>query len=239
VSSEAADLPAPKARTGRPRADARQVVGDPREEIVAVASRLFARKGVAGTTMSEIAHGAGLRQSSVYYYFRDKEAILGEILGSVNRAILDELERIQAAGGPPALRLYKLIRHDARTICAFPFDINEVYRLAALQDERFRGFWSERDSLNEAVEGIIAEGIAAGELIDTDPRLAALVVLSNDEGTQNWFRPFGDLGQTGSESYDADSVATFLADMALGALLRDRRRLPALRHAARGTSPQG
>jgi TetR/AcrR family transcriptional regulator len=223
---------APKIRTGRPRADARPVVGDPREEIVAVASRLFARGGVAGTTMSAIARGAGLRQSSVYYYFRDKEAILEEILGRVNRAILDELEKIEARGGSPALRLYRLIRHDARTICAFPFDINEVYRLSALQEERFRGFWDERDSLNTAVERMVAEGVAAEEFIDVDPRLAALVLLSNDEGTQNWFRPPGALGQTGSDVYDADAVATFLADLALGSLLRDRRRLPALRREA-------
>ena len=49
-------------------------------EIVAVASRLFARQGVAATRMSDIADGAGLKQSSIYYYFRGKEEILGEIV---------------------------------------------------------------------------------------------------------------------------------------------------------------
>ena len=179
-----------------------------------------------------------LRQSSLYYYFRDKEAILEEILGSVSRAILDELERIDADGGSAALRLYRLIRHDARTICAFPFDINEVYRLAALQDERFRGFWSERDALTDGVERLVAEGIAAGELIDLDPRLTALILLSNDEGTQNWFRPLGELGQKESDAYDADRVAGFTADLALGALLRDRRRLASLRSEALARAPE-
>src|SRR5687768_4973329 len=99
-----------RTRTGRPRADSRPLDREPREEIVAVASRLFAERGVAATTMSEIARRSGLRQSSVYYYFRDKEAILEEIVGGVNRAILDELARIHRDGGPAALRLYRAIR---------------------------------------------------------------------------------------------------------------------------------
>ena len=219
-------------RTGRPRADGRTLEGEPRDEIVAVASRLFAERGVAGTTMSEIARRSGLRQSSVYYYFRDKEAILGEIVASVNRVILDHLARVNADGGSPALRLYRLIRFDARQMCRFPFDINEIYRLSALQDERFAGFWSERQELNDAVEALVRDGIASGELREVDPRLTALVLLSNDEGTQNWQRPVGTFRQHGGEDYDADQIATFVADLALAALLRDRGRLASLRRRA-------
>lgn len=223
---------APRPRTGRPRAAGRTSDGDPRDEIVAVASRLFAERGVGGTTMSEIARRSGLRQSSVYYYFRDKEAILGEIVASVNRVILDHLERVNADGGTAALRLYRLIRFDARQMCRFPFDINEIYRLSALQDERFAGFWSERQELNEAVAALVAEGVAEGQLAETDPRLTALVLLSNDEGTQNWKRPVGAFRQEGAEHYDDDQIATFVADLAMRALLRDRGRLAAIRRRA-------
>ena len=68
--------PAQRRRPGRPRANRRARVGDPRQEILTVASRLFAEQGVGGTTMSEIAGAAGLQQPSVYYYFSSKEAIL-------------------------------------------------------------------------------------------------------------------------------------------------------------------
>ena len=219
----------PRPRTGRPRADGRPLEREPREEIVAVASRLFAERGVAGTTMSEIARRSGLRQSSVYYYFRDKEAILGEILGNVNRAILDQLARINAQGGSPALRLYRLIRRDVLQLCAFPYDINEISRLSALQEEGFASFWRERRALNHAVEEIVREGIAAAELLEVDPRLAALTLLANDEATQNWHRPVGALGQLEDEGYEPERIATFLADLAVGGLLRDRSRLEAVR----------
>lgn len=228
---------APRPRTGRPRADDRLLEREPREEIVAVASRLFAERGVAGTTMSEIARRSGLRQSSVYYYFRDKEAILEEILGSVNRVILDQFARVNAEGGPPALRLYRLIRLDVLQLCAFPYDINEISRLSALQEERFARFWQERRALNRAVEALVREGVAAGELVDVDPRLAALTLLANDEATQNWHRPVGALGQLEGDGYEPEQVATFSADLAVAGLLRDRARLAALRSGARERDP--
>ncbi len=227
----------PRPRTGRPRADDRPLEREPREEIVAVASRLFAERGVAGTTMSEIARRSGLRQSSVYYYFRDKEAILEEILGSVNRVILDQLTRVNAEGGAPALRLYRLIRLDVLQLCAFPYDINEISRLSALQEERFARFWQERRALNRAVEQLVREGIAAGELVEVDPRLAALTLLANDEATQNWHRPVGALGQLEDDGYEPEQVATFSADLAVGGLLRERERLAALRSEATARDP--
>ena len=202
-----------------------------------MASRLFAERGVAATTMSEIARRSGLGQSSVYYYYRDKEAILGEIVGSVNRVILDQVARVNAEPGSAALRLYRLVRFDARQMCLFPFDINEIYRLSALQDERFAGFWAEREELTQAVERLVRTGTADGELIETDARLAALVMLSNDEGTQNWFRPVGAFRQVGGERYDPEQIATFVADLALGALLRDRGDLAELSTTTRALDP--
>jgi TetR/AcrR family transcriptional regulator len=237
MSDGAAPQDEPRSRTGRPRADGRPLEREPREEVVAVASRLFAERGVAGTTMSEIARRSGLRQSSVYYYFRDKEAILEEILASVNRVILDQLARVNAEGGSPALRLYRLIRLDVHQLCAFPYDINEISRLSALQEERFAPFWRERRALNRAVEELVREGVAGGELVDIDPRLAALTLLANDEATQNWHRPVGALGQLEDDGYEPEQIATFLADLAVGGLLADRARLGALGAEARSRDP--
>ena len=236
MSGERAPVSA-RQRTGRPRADARPLEREPREEIVAVASRLFAERGVAATTMSEIARRSGLRQSSVYYYFRDKEQILEEILASVNRVVLDHLARVNAEGGSPALRLYRLVRLDVLQICAFPYDINEIYRLSTLQEERFQRFWAERRELNRQVAALVAEGVREGELAAVDPRLAALTLLANDEATQNWHRPVGTLRQLEDEDYTPAEIAEFMADLALGALVADRRRLPAIRGEARRRDP--
>jgi TetR/AcrR family transcriptional regulator len=181
---------------------------------VAVASRLFADKGVDAVTMAEIAEGAGLGQSSIYYWFASKADILANILESVNRVPLAIVERELAAEGPVADRLHRLLREDVLTLCGFPFDINEIHRLATRQPEAFAGYWEERHRLDEDLARLIAEGVANGELRDVDPGLTARMLLATDEATQNLVRPV-----EGAETYDAEALADHVADSALRSLL--------------------
>ena len=119
-------------RAGRPRRSVRPTAdSDPRREILAAASHLFAERGVAGTTMAEIARRSGLQQPSLYYYFRSKGQLLDEIVGEANRAPLELVERVRASGGSPAVQLYRIIRADVAALCALPYDLNEIHRLAA------------------------------------------------------------------------------------------------------------
>src|SRR5215207_8795762 len=125
-----ADAAAPR-RRGRPRSRVRAGTDDdPREAIVAAASALFAAHGVEGVTMAQIAEGSGLQQSSIYYWFRSKSDILASILERVNRLPLEIVERERAAEGPVAERLLRVVRQDVLALCGFPFDINEIHRLA-------------------------------------------------------------------------------------------------------------
>jgi AcrR family transcriptional regulator len=211
---------------------------------VAVASRLFAGKGVSETTMAEIADGAGLQQSSLYYYFRSRDAILEEILGTVNRVPLEFVERLKLDGGPAAVRLYRLIRFDVAALSDFPFDINEVHRLASRQPEGFDVYWEERQRLNDEVEALIADGVAGGEFLPVDPRLTAMTLLANDEAVQHWNRgqrrlanradpgPGADGG--GAGDYTPAEIGLFLADLALRGLLARPARLDTVRRTALG-----
>lgn len=194
-------------RRGRPRARQAQAGGpDPREQIVAAASDLFASRGVDEVTMAQIAEAAGLQQSSIYYWFRSKSDVVGSILERVNRIPLAIVERELQADGPVAVRLHRLVREDVLALCAFPFDINEVHRLATRAPDDFPGYWEERRRLDEQVEALVAEGVANGELRAVDARLAARSLLAADEATQHWFRPEGSAGYTAEQV--ADHVAT-------------------------------
>lgn len=52
-------------------------------EIVAAAARAFARRGLYGTTMEEIASEAGYGTSSLYTYFKGKDEIIRALFGAV------------------------------------------------------------------------------------------------------------------------------------------------------------
>lgn len=202
-------------RRGRPRARDREGHDDPREAIVEAASALFAAHGVEGVTMAQIAERSGLQQSSIYYWFKSKSEILASILERVNVVPLAIVERERAAEGPVAERLHRVVREDVLTLCGFPFDINEIHRLARRAPDDFAAYWEERGRLDAEVEALVAEGVASGELRRVDPRLAARTLLATDEGTQNWARPLDGSGFT------AEEIAAHVADVAVRSLLAD------------------
>lgn len=224
ATPEGTSRPAPR-RPGRPRARPRQNdESDVRGDIVRAAAELFGERGVNAVTMAEIAERAGLQQPSLYYYFRSKLDVLRHILADVNRVPLSIVEAARRAEGPVAVRLFRLVYQDVLALCAFPFDINEVHRLSAQNPAEFERYWVERQHLNDEVEALITEGIAAGELREVDPRLAALMVLANDEATQNWFRPVAGRRLAGRSDpalgdYSAEEIADQTAEAALRHLL--------------------
>lgn len=211
-------------RAGRPRADARPVVGDPTDEILAAASRLIGELGVGGTAMSRIAQEVGLRQSSLYYYFRRKEQILAALVARANVVPLELITKIAHDGGRPAVQIYRFVRSDVAALCDLPFDINDIHRIAMRGRVEFATYWDERASLERQLGKIIRRGMAERELRKVDPRLTALTVLANDEGVQNWFR----LGSR----WRPHVVGRELADLVVAGLLVDPTRLDAVRAAA-------
>jgi AcrR family transcriptional regulator len=207
--------------------------GDPRDEILAVASRLFTELGVHGTTMAEIARRSNLQQSSVYYYFANKERVLEAVVAEANRGPLELVTRIRKDGGSPAVQLYRIIRADVVALSALPYDLNELHRVAARDRETFARYWRERRRLESAVADVIHAGVVAGELRAVDTELTSLTLLSNDEATQNWLRndPRRNRGQA-SAARDAYAVGTYLADLTVRGLLASPRDLERVRRRA-------
>lgn len=206
----------PLRRRGRPRSRPDpDGADDPRAGIVAAAGALFAAHGIDGVTMAQIAEASGLQQSSIYYWFRSKSDVLGSILDQVNRVPLEIVEEARRSDGPVALRLHRVVVQDVLALSGFPFDINEIHRLAAREPESFTGYWEERSRLDEEVEALVAEGVEAGELQPVDTRLAARTLLAADEATQHWFRT-----ETRGD-YTADVIAQHVADVGVRGLMVD------------------
>jgi TetR/AcrR family transcriptional regulator len=204
-------------RAGRPRRDGRVVLGDPTHEVLRAASLLFAEHGVGGTTMSRIAVASGLRQSSLYYYFRSRDEIIAALMARANVVPLDLVDRIAHDSDSIPAKLFRFVACDVEALCALPFDINEVHRIAARDRERFAQYWKERARLQRKIATFIRKGIEAGDLRKVDAPLTALTIMSNDEGVQNWFR----LGTRRR----APEIARSVAELTVSGLLADGVRL--------------
>lgn len=60
--------------------DNEQIRAARREELLAAAAKVFARKGFAATRVSDLAQAAGLSHGLVYHYFPSKDAVYAAIL---------------------------------------------------------------------------------------------------------------------------------------------------------------
>jgi TetR/AcrR family transcriptional regulator len=224
AASPAEQGAAGRRRIGRPRHDPRPVVGDPTDEILGTAARLFGEFGVTGTTMSRIATEVGLKQSSLYHYFHSRDEVVAALMARANVVPLELVAGVTATDDPVPVQLHRFVKGDVEALCALPFDINEVHRIAARDVERFADYWADRRRLERALSALVRRGVDAGDLRPVNPRLTALTIMANDEGVQNWFR-------LGSSTTPAQA-ARHLADQTVAGLLPDLGRLAAIVDAA-------
>ncbi len=65
-----------------------------RNKIIVAASELFSLKGFKATTMSDIAAHVGLTKAALYYFFDNKEALYGAIVGEALGEACDRLAEV-------------------------------------------------------------------------------------------------------------------------------------------------
>ena len=90
---------------GSPPTGAARVRGGRREEIVAAAAGLFARRGFHGVSIDDIGAAAGMSGPGIYRHFPGKESVLSEMLLGISGRLLEEGSRraIDAPDAPAAL----------------------------------------------------------------------------------------------------------------------------------------
>ena len=147
-----------------------------RAQILAAASRVFARQGFHRTTVREIAREAGLADGTIYLYFASKRELLLALLGQLGR--VDERPADFAAMAGVDARTFL----DAYLRRRFA-DLGEWRQLFAavipevLADADLRAAQIEQATpAFEAAEAELARRMEAGELPRRDPALATRVV---------------------------------------------------------------
>jgi AcrR family transcriptional regulator len=88
---------------------AHKPIGSAQRQLMEVACRLFAERGVDGVTVREIAAAAGQKNSTaVGYHFGSKEGLIRHVVVEGARVIDDSrnrlVDRLEAAGGPGSVR---------------------------------------------------------------------------------------------------------------------------------------
>lgn len=147
-----------------------------RERIATVARDVVGEEGWQGAQIALIAARAGVATGSVYRYFESKTALYAQVLDMVSRQEVEVLREIVEGEGPAAERL-------ATAIKAFMRRSIKSRRLAyALIAEPCE---PEIDAVRLKYRAVIAEqfarvirdGMASGEFIEVDQKVAASCVV--------------------------------------------------------------
>jgi AcrR family transcriptional regulator len=181
-----------------------------REEILALATQIFADKGYASTTVREIADSAGILSGSLYHHFDSKESMLDEIM----RAFLDYTVaryRETIAAGGDVLDVLRALVHDAFTAlganpAALAVMINEFNFL--LQFPRFAYLREGAEETERLWSEVIAQGMRTGVIrSDIEPRMVYRFMRDTIWISVRWYQPDG--------KYHPDQIADFYLDVLL------------------------
>ncbi|WP_330238439.1 TetR/AcrR family transcriptional regulator [Streptomyces sp. NBC_00525] len=154
-----------------------------RQRLYEAAVTLIAEKGFSATTVDEIADRAGVAKGTVYYNFKSKTELFEELLrhgvGLLTASLRTAAEETAARGGSRVEALDAMIRAGLVFIDRYPA-FTQLYVAELWRTNRA---WQStllvvRREAVAVVEGVIEEGVAAGELseeIDVPLTAAALV----------------------------------------------------------------
>src|SRR3977135_3218070 len=133
-----------------------------RVDILKSAAAAFRRLGYHGATVEQIAAALHMKKGNLYYYFKNKEAILF----ACHQYSLDELirllEAVEQSGLPADEKLRRLIVAFVHTILDELHGTALFLDLEALSPAHLKAVIARRDAFDKGVRRVIEEGMAGG-----------------------------------------------------------------------------
>ena len=148
-----------------------------REKIVDAARRLIARKGLANTTMNDVAESSGVGRRTLYNYFDSKDELYYAVVESELSRLSETMAKVVNLNISPEEKIIKLIftRLDA---------VKEiVFRNGTLRANFFRDIWTVekvRKNFDETeiniFKKVLTEGVEKGDFYVEDLELTAQIL---------------------------------------------------------------
>lgn len=170
---------------------------DRRGELLDIAARLFAERGMRATTVRDIADAAGILSGSLYHHFDSKESMVDEILRRFLDALFDRYREIVARDLGPRGTLEAIVIASFQALdehhAAVAIYQNEARRLA--EQPRFAYIPRRLTEFRRMWHDVLKAGIADGSFRpDLDVELSYRFLRDTVWVCVSWYRPGGKLG---------------------------------------------
>ena len=219
------DTAKPVARRGRPPKDATAIAGR-RAQILAAATRRFAKVGFLGTTVRQIADDVSILSGSLYHHFTNKEEMLDAIVRDTVLRMQAVATQIASRPASAEVRLISLIQanladlKDNLDVHAILYREREFFR----QREDFAYVITAKKAGYQAWERILLDGIREGAFrsnLDTFLTISTVVRMLNSAA--DWFSGEASGVVDSTLAYPVASVAEFFVAFILQAIRRIER----------------
>jgi len=196
---------------------------DTRERIIDAAQAIFARDGFVGAKMQEIADRVGIQRPSLFYHFKNKEALFVAAHEQVFARIEPVFRESLAPNGDPFVQLDRVSRAVLAVMAEEPDFARMVARTSV--DRHPAAVTIVRTYLQPLVDlsvGFVRDGQRRGVFADIDPFFFTL----NSWGAALIYFIARDLLAPNAKPTDAKDLARFtttLLQMGNRALANDRR----------------
>ena len=183
-----------------------------RQQLVAVALELFARRGYRATTMDDIAEAAGVTKPLVYQHFSSKRALYLELVDSIAHELLIAVRSAVMQAEGPRQQVERGFAAYFGLVITREAEFRLLYGRDHADDEELgRALRTVEDAMAAAIEPLIDAG-----LDDDHRRLLAYAVVGMAEGASRRFmeqRPTG-----AAVEQEAPRLAQRIADLAWAGL---------------------
>jgi AcrR family transcriptional regulator len=150
-----------------------------RSELAAAAARVFAERGVANTSVSDIVKAAGVAQGTFYLYFQSKDDVLLAVVDEMAEQLIGQIRSAVETAGSTAVEKFLALRDVfiAADIDASAADLADF--MHRRENRPLHDRMSEQfvPALIPLMESIVAQGVAEGTFAVRDTRAAAWFVL--------------------------------------------------------------
>ncbi|MHA7873584.1 MAG: TetR/AcrR family transcriptional regulator [Hyphococcus sp.] len=152
--------------------------GTTKARIERAALSLFAARGIDAVTTREIAAGSGVSEGAIYRHYSGKEALALALFLAIHKRLSDEVRDAAAR--------HRNIEDQARAVvdayCQIADDDWALFSYHLMTTHRFlpspeQPEISDEDSPVAAIEALIAEAAARGDIPPCDPPLKAAMAL--------------------------------------------------------------
>jgi AcrR family transcriptional regulator len=187
-----------------------------REEILAVAARLFQDQGYRATNLQQVADEFGVQRPAIYYYFANKAEILVEIHNALLDRLVTQLEEIGALELTPDEAFSRIIRGQ---VAIFAEHISELGVFLSNESELPAPVRAkvqrQKRRYQEGLETIFRQGVADGDFAELDVHIATFTLVGMTHWMYRWYRASG--------ASSPDDVADIILRLARQGYLKDER----------------